>query len=505
MSYWLWCIDNDSKKQNTARKKHSEVAFSKMSFSRRTTLPAINADIRDSFHFTLALGQDELEDVSKTDEDWYEVFGPQREQMEALQNYQKKIRQKDGNRFKHLVQRMIVSSRWIKEAAYHSQELTRRNILSRKMSQDNLDFNLNDFRAPRSNKAFAGVSAKECDLLKKHPWLRTPADVDILAKVVQRIKIFERHSPAMKRAIARFMQYESFGNGRVIIEQGTPGISLYIMVSGTVQVVLTETDPRGKTTSRVVGMLRRGQCFGELALMHDTKRNSSIIVKGKAELVRLDKDDFELARKMTRKHELAERLQALLKHDAFKDWSEHELHLAMTRCSVEEYPPNSVIFGGVGGLIEEVFFVVSGECRIVRRMAFLERTHPDGTKALAMAPKKNSGYQLKPYEKIVSRYLQVRMLKEGELFGLGQQLKSIFYLSGSVTSVKILRVDRALLYRHDNGLTLGRLEFRTQGMIPSKVETFTTFMQSRLWKKFKEKVLREVLERKRINKTRKMS
>ncbi|XP_078611471.1 uncharacterized protein LOC144881940 isoform X2 [Branchiostoma floridae x Branchiostoma japonicum] len=470
MSYWLWCIDNDSKKQNTARKKHSEVAFSKMSFSRRTTLPAINADIRDSFHFTLALGQDELEDVSKTDEDWYEVFGPQREQMEALQNYQKKIRQKDGNRFKHLVQRMIVSSRWIKEAAYHSQELTRRNILSRKMSQDNLDFNLNDFRAPRSNKAFAGVSAKECDLLKKHPWLRTPADVDILAKVVQRIKIFERHSPAMKRAIARFMQYESFGNGRVIIEQGTPGISLYIMVSGTVQVVLTETDPRGK-----------------------------------AELVRLDKDDFELARKMTRKHELAERLQALLKHDAFKDWSEHELHLAMTRCSVEEYPPNSVIFGGVGGLIEEVFFVVSGECRIVRRMAFLERTHPDGTKALAMAPKKNSGYQLKPYEKIVSRYLQVRMLKEGELFGLGQQLKSIFYLSGSVTSVKILRVDRALLYRHDNGLTLGRLEFRTQGMIPSKVETFTTFMQSRLWKKFKEKVLREVLERKRINKTRKMS
>ncbi|XP_078611472.1 uncharacterized protein LOC144881940 isoform X3 [Branchiostoma floridae x Branchiostoma japonicum] len=459
MSYWLWCIDNDSKKQNTARKKHSEVAFSKMSFSRRTTLPAINADIRDSFHFTLALGQDELEDVSKTDEDWYEVFGPQREQMEALQNYQKKIRQKDGNRFKHLVQRMIVSSRWIKEAAYHSQELTRRNILSRKMSQDNLDFNLNDFR----------------------------------------------HSPAMKRAIARFMQYESFGNGRVIIEQGTPGISLYIMVSGTVQVVLTETDPRGKTTSRVVGMLRRGQCFGELALMHDTKRNSSIIVKGKAELVRLDKDDFELARKMTRKHELAERLQALLKHDAFKDWSEHELHLAMTRCSVEEYPPNSVIFGGVGGLIEEVFFVVSGECRIVRRMAFLERTHPDGTKALAMAPKKNSGYQLKPYEKIVSRYLQVRMLKEGELFGLGQQLKSIFYLSGSVTSVKILRVDRALLYRHDNGLTLGRLEFRTQGMIPSKVETFTTFMQSRLWKKFKEKVLREVLERKRINKTRKMS
>ncbi|XP_066291679.1 uncharacterized protein [Branchiostoma lanceolatum] len=239
--------------------------------------------------------------------------------------------------------------------------------------------------------------------------------------------------------------------------------------------------------------------------MHDTRRSSSIIVKGIAELIRLDKDDFELARKMTRKHELAERLQALQQQDAFKEWSEHELRLAMMRCSVEEYPSNSVIFGGMGGLIEEIYFVVSGECRIVRRMAFLERTHPDGTKALAMAPKKNSGYELKPYEKIVSRYLQVRILKEEEFFGLGEQLKSIFYLSGSVSSVKILRVDRALLYRHDDGITLGRLEFMARGMIPSKAETFTTFMETRLWEKFKEKVLREVMERKRRNKARKMS
>ncbi|KAI8500972.1 hypothetical protein Bbelb_210670 [Branchiostoma belcheri] len=475
-----------------------------MSYSRKATLPSLGTG--DSFHFTLALGQDEIEGVCKEDidEDWYQVYGPKREQIEALQNLKKK-KNKDGRRFKHLVQRMIVSSRWIKEAAYHSQELTRRNILSRRMSEDNLDFNLNDFRAPRSNTAFSGLSSKESDVLQKHPWLRTPADVDALTKVVNRIKMFERHSPAMKRAIARFMQFESFGNGRVIIEQGTPGISLYIMVSGVVQVVLTETDPRGKTTSRVVGVLRRGQCFGELALMHDTKRSSSIIVKGKAELIRLDKDDFELARRMTRKHELAERLQALEKHDAFKEWGELDLRQAMMRCSVEEYPPNSVIFGGVEGIIEEVFFVVSGECRIVRRMAFLERTHPDGTKALAMAPKKNTGYKLKPYEEIVPRFLQVGVLREGQFFGIGEQLKSIFYLSGCVSSAKILRVDRALLYRHDDGITLGRLEFMARGMIPTKAETFTTFMETRLWEKFKAKVLREVLERKRTNKTRKMT
>ncbi|XP_066291038.1 uncharacterized protein [Branchiostoma lanceolatum] len=146
--------------------------------SRKSTLPSLNASLKDSFHFTLALGQDEIEGVSKedVDEDWYEVYGPRREQIEALQNYQKKIQPKDGNRFKHLVQRMIVSSRWIKEAAYHSQELTRRNILSRRMSQDNLDFNLNDFRAPRSNTTFSGVSSKEYEVLKKHSWLRSPAD-----------------------------------------------------------------------------------------------------------------------------------------------------------------------------------------------------------------------------------------------------------------------------------------------------------------------------------------
>lgn len=45
---------------------------------------------------------------------------------------------------------------------------------------------------------------------------------------------------------------------------------------------------------QIVGELYAGDSFGELALLHDIKRAASIICKGPAEFLTVDKPDFDM-------------------------------------------------------------------------------------------------------------------------------------------------------------------------------------------------------------------
>ena len=44
---------------------------------------------------------------------------------------------------------------------------------------------------------------------------------------------------------------------------------------------------------QIVGEMYAGESFGELSLLHGTKRAATIICKGSAEFLRVDKSDFD--------------------------------------------------------------------------------------------------------------------------------------------------------------------------------------------------------------------
>ena len=47
-------------------------------------------------------------------------------------------------------------------------------------------------------------------------------------------------------------------------------------------------------TQQIVGEMFAGDSFGELALLHDIKRAATIICKGDAEFLTVDKPDFDM-------------------------------------------------------------------------------------------------------------------------------------------------------------------------------------------------------------------
>lgn len=76
--------------------------------------------------------------------------------------------------------------------------------------------------------------------------------------------------------------------GQTLIEQGEPGDSMYLSVSGRLRAYVT---PEGEAT-RMVREMGRGQVIGEMSLYTDSPRSATVVAVRDSVLVRLDKAQF---------------------------------------------------------------------------------------------------------------------------------------------------------------------------------------------------------------------
>ena len=89
--------------------------------------------------------------------------------------------------------------------------------------------------------------------------------------------------------IAERMRRRRFGPGDVIIRQGDPGETFYLVRSGTVEVTRRAGAAGAEDHITTLGP---GTCFGERALMEDDLRNASVTAAEEVEVYALAKVDF---------------------------------------------------------------------------------------------------------------------------------------------------------------------------------------------------------------------
>ena len=76
--------------------------------------------------------------------------------------------------------------------------------------------------------------------------------------------------------------------GHTLFEQDAPGDSLYIVINGRLEVVVRDSEGRAK----VVGMIERGECVGEMALLTGAMRTARVHAIRDSDLVCLSKEAF---------------------------------------------------------------------------------------------------------------------------------------------------------------------------------------------------------------------
>jgi uncharacterized membrane protein len=156
------------------------------------------------------------------------------------------------------------------------------------------------------------------------------------ADLIAQIPMFEGLSEGDREALAAKLHERKYGPGQKVFAKDEKGTSMYIVLSGAVQIFLPPP-PKEKDATRVVLKdTRTGEYFGELALFDDKPRSASVEATMDTVLLELTREDFaeHLGRSkgaaLSILSEMAERLRvtnALLSQRAatnvVKDFEEH--------------------------------------------------------------------------------------------------------------------------------------------------------------------------------------
>ncbi|HEX8171389.1 MAG TPA: cyclic nucleotide-binding domain-containing protein [Thermoanaerobaculia bacterium] len=95
--------------------------------------------------------------------------------------------------------------------------------------------------------------------------------------------------PEEREALIKELELETHDEGSVVINEGDPGTSMYLIASGEVKVFT-----RGKGGGSVyLARLGEGDFFGEVSVLTGKPRTATITASQRTELLRLDKEKLD--------------------------------------------------------------------------------------------------------------------------------------------------------------------------------------------------------------------
>jgi CRP/FNR family cyclic AMP-dependent transcriptional regulator len=116
-----------------------------------------------------------------------------------------------------------------------------------------------------------------------------PTETDELVKSLQAIPLFKSFSKKDISSLMTIIHNRNYLAGEYVFYQGDPGIGLYIIREGEVQIS-RENDKGDKIT---LAVFHKGDFFGELALIDREKRSASAIANTDSRLSVIFKPDLD--------------------------------------------------------------------------------------------------------------------------------------------------------------------------------------------------------------------
>lgn len=100
------------------------------------------------------------------------------------------------------------------------------------------------------------------------------------------VPLFSELPPPDLMPIASIAEEHAYADGDTIGEQGEPGESMHVIVSGDVAVVTRDPE-------RVVAIRSRGEVVGEMAVITHEPRIASLVARGDVRVISIARPQFE--------------------------------------------------------------------------------------------------------------------------------------------------------------------------------------------------------------------
>ena len=107
--------------------------------------------------------------------------------------------------------------------------------------------------------------------------------------VLKTVPLFAGFLDDQLRTIASVVTRRNVPRGAIVIVEGDPTDSLYIVIAGRLKVMMSDAD--GKEV--ILAMLGPGEFFGEMGLIDDSPRSATVMAVEPCELIVLAKRDFK--------------------------------------------------------------------------------------------------------------------------------------------------------------------------------------------------------------------
>ncbi|KAL3832515.1 hypothetical protein ACJMK2_024150, partial [Sinanodonta woodiana] len=127
--------------------------------------------------------------------------------------------------------------------------------------------------------------------LDKRPCDRTGEDLDVIYSKLKDIKVFEKFHPMLLQQICYYGYYEDLEKGITLFRQGDIGTNWYTVLSGSLEVQISETGRAQDTVTLCT--LGPGTSFGE-SILTNRPRHATVITRDYTELIRIEQKDFKI-------------------------------------------------------------------------------------------------------------------------------------------------------------------------------------------------------------------
>ena len=122
----------------------------------------------------------------------------------------------------------------------------------------------------------------------ENPFKKSAADHESDIAFFSKVPIFDTLTRRQKLKINSLIHIRHFNKDEIVFRQDDPGVGLYIVRDGQVEVYREYDD---KTRNKIAS-LKKGDFFGDISLLNDSPRSATVVASQKTVLLGFFKTDL---------------------------------------------------------------------------------------------------------------------------------------------------------------------------------------------------------------------
>ncbi|KAI8896239.1 hypothetical protein BC833DRAFT_566826 [Globomyces pollinis-pini] len=210
------------------------------------------------------------------------------------------------------------------------------------------------------------------DLLQLPKDLRTKEHRRYIDDFLRSLPAFQTTPEYIFPHLAKELNVVSYPKDHILFYQGDPGDKWYVILEGTISISINKPGwPGPPPIPQIpVAAMREGDKFGDLALLNDLLRSTSVTISSDhCTFITLDKPQFIRLMGPANKHDTSEKMTFLRKVSLFASMDRKSLKQVADKTVVRQAKEDTVLIRE-GQTLATAFVIRKGTCAVFRNVTF---------------------------------------------------------------------------------------------------------------------------------------